>query len=95
MPLYNPDLEFKYERSEIDKATLEYAQTLDWHDKRSAREQVATATLEAARAERDTFRARLASELLGGLVSSTLLTLFVLPARYGIFSQARLNDYRL
>ncbi|HFE38575.1 MAG TPA: efflux RND transporter permease subunit, partial [Gammaproteobacteria bacterium] len=33
----------------------------------------------------------LATVVVGGLVSSTLLTLFVIPALYGVFSKAKLN----
>jgi len=34
----------------------------------------------------------LATVVVGGLVSSTLLTLFVIPALYGVFSKARFSD---
>jgi len=67
LPLYNPELEFEYERADIDVATLEYAQTVDWRDKRSARARSATVALSAARAQREALRALLAGELLGGL----------------------------
>jgi heavy metal efflux system protein len=34
----------------------------------------------------------LASVIVGGLVTSTFLTLFVLPVLFGIFSKAKLKD---
>jgi len=66
-PLYNPELELEYERSDIDLATAELLQPLDWHGKRKAREQVADGSLSAARAEYEAMRERLAGELLSAL----------------------------
>lgn len=66
-PLYNPELELEYERSDINKTTAELSQPLDWHDKRAARAHTADSELAAARAEYDAVRERLAGELLGAL----------------------------
>nr|MBS0019624.1 TolC family protein [Gammaproteobacteria bacterium] len=65
--LYNPELEIEYERSDIDLATAELLQPLDWHGKREARERVADSSLTAARTEYDALRERLTAELLGAL----------------------------
>ncbi len=40
-PLFNPELEFDYENSEIDTTTGGLSQTIDWSDKRGARTAVA------------------------------------------------------
>jgi cobalt-zinc-cadmium efflux system outer membrane protein len=66
-PLFNPDLELEYERSEIDTTTLGLSQTLDWHDKRGARESAAEAELEAAHAALQSLREELAGEILTAL----------------------------
>ncbi len=66
-PLFNPGLEFEYENSDIDATTLEFSQTLDWHDKRGARKSAADAELEAARAGLQSLRERLAGEILAAL----------------------------
>ena len=66
-PLYNPELEFEYERSDIDLATAELLQPLDWHGKRAARKRLADVSLTAALAEYDALRERLAGELLSVL----------------------------
>lgn len=65
--LYNPEFELEYERSDIDLATAELLQPLDWHGKREARERVADRSLTAARTEYDALRERLTAELLGAL----------------------------
>ncbi|MGC1953687.1 MAG: TolC family protein, partial [Gammaproteobacteria bacterium] len=65
--LYNPEFELEYERSDIDLATAELLQPLDWHGKREARERVADSGLTAARTEYDALRERLTAELLGAL----------------------------
>lgn len=66
-PVYNPELEFQYERSDIDLATAELIQPLDWHGKREARERVADGGVTAAHAEYEALRERLAGELLSAL----------------------------
>jgi cobalt-zinc-cadmium efflux system outer membrane protein len=66
-PLYNPEFELEYERSDIDLTTAELLQPLDWHGKREARERVADSRLMAARAEYNALRERLTAELLGAL----------------------------
>lgn len=66
-PLFNPGLELEYENSDIDLTTLELSQTLDWHDKRSARKSAADAGLEAARAGLQSLREQLTGEILTAL----------------------------
>lgn len=65
--LYNPGLEFEYENTDIDTTTLEFSQTLDWHDKRGARKSAADASLEAVRAALRSLREQLAGEVLAAL----------------------------
>ena len=67
LPIYNPELELEYENSDIDLATAELSQSLDWHGKRGARERVAEGGVALARAEYDAQRERLAGELLDAL----------------------------
>jgi len=66
-PIYNPELELEYERAGVDLATAEVSQSLDWHDKRGAHEQVAAGALAVAHADYDAQRERLAGELLDAL----------------------------
>jgi len=67
LPIYNPELELEYENTDIDLATAELSQPLDWHGKRGARERVAEGGVAVARAEYDAQRERLAGELLDAL----------------------------
>jgi cobalt-zinc-cadmium efflux system outer membrane protein len=66
-PLFNPELEFDYERSEIDTTTGGISQAIDWADKRGARTDVADFELQAANAGLRFTRQRVASELLQAL----------------------------
>lgn len=66
-PLFNPELEFDYENSEIDTTTGGVSQAIDWSDKRAARAAVAGFELEGARAEFHSRRQRLAADLLQAL----------------------------
>ena len=50
-PLFNPELEFEYENSDIDTTTGGLSQTIDWADKRGARAAVADSGQVAANAE--------------------------------------------
>lgn len=66
-PLFNPHVEIEYERTDIDTTTLGLSQTLDWHDKRGARQSAAEADLEATRAALQSLREELAGEILRAL----------------------------
>jgi len=63
-PLFNPELEFDYENSDIDTTTGGLSQTIDWSDKRGARTAVAGSEQVAANAELRLKRQRLATDLL-------------------------------
>jgi len=63
-PLFNPELEFEHESSEVDTTSGGISQTIDWSDKRSARSSVAGFELENAQAEFLARRQQLATELL-------------------------------
>lgn len=66
-PLFNPELEFDYENSEIDTTTGGISQAIDWADKRGARTDVADLELQAANAGLRFTRQRVASGLLQAL----------------------------
>jgi cobalt-zinc-cadmium efflux system outer membrane protein len=60
-------MELEYERSDIDLATVELLQPLDWQGKRAAGKQLAENQLSAVRAEYDALWEHLAGELLSAL----------------------------
>jgi cobalt-zinc-cadmium efflux system outer membrane protein len=66
-PLFNPDLEFEYENSDIDRTTGGISQTIDWSDKRGSRTAVADYALEGADAELRAKRQEVATALLRAL----------------------------
>ncbi|MES9944212.1 MAG: TolC family protein [Candidatus Thiodiazotropha sp.] len=67
LPLNNPELELEAERTDINTYTLGISQTVDWHDKKSAFEQVARAELTSAQVRVEALRLEKASELLDAL----------------------------
>lgn len=66
-PLFNPELEFEYESSDIDRTTGGISQAIDWADKRGARAAVADLELEGALAGLRLQRQELATDLLQAL----------------------------
>lgn len=66
-PLFNPELEFEYENSDVSRATGGINQTIDWADKRGARTAVAEYERSTAVAELQTERQTLAADLLRAL----------------------------
>ena len=68
-PLFNPELEFDYENSDIDTTTGGLSQTIDWADKRGARAAVADSGQVAANAELRSIRQGLATDLLRALAN--------------------------
>jgi len=66
-PLFNPELEFDYENSEVDTTTGGLSQTIDWANKRGARAAVADYQRTATMAELRATRQALAVELLQAL----------------------------
>jgi cobalt-zinc-cadmium efflux system outer membrane protein len=66
-PLFNPELEFEHESSDIDTTTGGISQTIDWAGKREARTGVAEAGQVAAVAELRARRQAMAAELLRAL----------------------------
>lgn len=69
-PLNNPELELEAERSEINTLSVGIRQTLDWHDKRSARADVVQADLAATEARLQAVRLAKAGELLAALAAA-------------------------
>jgi len=63
-PLFNPELEFEYESSEVDKTTGGISQTIDWSGKRAARTAVADHEMESAAAGFRAKRQALAADIL-------------------------------
>ena len=68
-PLYNPELEFEAEDTDVELRTIGISQTLDWSGKRGARESVAAAERLAVEADYQLTRRQVATELLNGLAS--------------------------
>ncbi|ALP52812.1 hypothetical protein Tel_06390 [Candidatus Tenderia electrophaga] len=66
-PLHNPVLELETERTEINTTTVGVSQTLDWSDKRDAASRIAAREVEAAQAQRDQARQRVAIDALNAL----------------------------
>lgn len=66
-PLFNPELEFEYESSDVDTTTGGISQTIDWSGKREARTGVAHSGQVAAAAELRASRQAMAAELLRAL----------------------------
>ena len=66
-PLFNPELEFEYESSDVDTTTGGISQTIDWAGKREARAAIAQSGQVAAVAELRARRQALAAELLRSL----------------------------
>jgi len=66
-PLYNPELEFEAEDTDVELRTIGISQTLDWSGKRGARESVAAAERLAVEADYQLTRRQVATELLNGL----------------------------
>lgn len=68
-PLFNPELEFDYENSDVDTTTGGLSQTIDWTNKRGARTAVADSVQVAAKADLRSKRQRLATDLLRALAN--------------------------
>ncbi|MGD8311222.1 MAG: TolC family protein [Gammaproteobacteria bacterium] len=66
-PLFNPELEFEHETSDVNTTAGGIRQTIDWADKRGARTAVADHELKGARAGFHARRQELATELLQAL----------------------------
>ena len=67
LPLNNPEFEAEAERTDVNTYQLGISQAIDWHDKRSAIEQVAQAQLQAAQQQLLFLRLSKATELLEAL----------------------------
>jgi cobalt-zinc-cadmium efflux system outer membrane protein len=66
-PLFNPELEFDHENSDVDMTTGGISQTIDWADKRGARTAVAESGQVATFADSRAIRRALAADLLRAL----------------------------
>jgi len=66
-PLFNPELELDFERTDISTKTASISQTLDWSNKRGAQMTVAAFSVQAAIANLALTRQERASELLSKL----------------------------
>ncbi len=71
-PLYNPEIELDSERVgfnqyNVDTITVGINQTIDWHDKRSARKNIATVEQQLTRYEQDAVRQDVTSGIFSAL----------------------------
>lgn len=71
-PLYNPEIELDAERvglnrNKVDTATLGINQTIDWHDKRSARKNIATVEQQVTKHESEAARQQLIADIFSAL----------------------------
>ena len=64
LPLNNPELEFGAERTDIETYTLGLSQTIDWHNKQSAQEQVVETELAHAAATAVALRFDMSTNIL-------------------------------
>lgn len=72
LPLNNPDLALETEHTDIDTYRLGISQTLDWHNKQGAQQQLAQARLAAAQQQFQALKLAKAAELLdaiGGIIN--------------------------
>jgi cobalt-zinc-cadmium efflux system outer membrane protein len=67
LPLNNPEIDAEAERTDINTYQIGISQTIDWHDKRSALEQVAQAQLLTAQQQLAALRLSKAAELLDAI----------------------------
>ncbi|MEE9352052.1 MAG: TolC family protein [Thiotrichaceae bacterium] len=73
-PLYNPELELDVERvgfgsNREDAATIGINQTIDWHDKRSARKNIAVSQQQVTKYESDVTRQQLIGSIFSELAN--------------------------
>lgn len=68
-PLYNPELSAQKQNAIENTASLGLSQTIDWANKRDAREQVGAANIWVARAQLADLRQQLASQILAALAN--------------------------
>ena len=64
LPLNNPEIDAEAERTDVNTYQLGISQTIDWHDKRSALEQVAQAQLLAAQQQLAALQLSKAADIL-------------------------------
>jgi len=64
LPLNNPELEIGTEHTDIETYTFGLSQTIDWHDKQNAQQQVVEAELAHAKAEASALRFSMSIEIL-------------------------------
>lgn len=67
LPINNPELGADYENTDVNTWSIGISQTLDWHDKRSAREQVARMELELARRQLEALELEKSHDLLDAM----------------------------
>ena len=68
-PLFNPEIEFEYERTDVDTKTAGIIQTIDWGDKRSAQTQLADIRRQQSVNELTFAQQQLSAEVLLALAS--------------------------
>ncbi|MBV1951255.1 MAG: TolC family protein [Cycloclasticus sp.] len=68
-PLFNPEIEFEYERTDVDTKTAGFTQTIDWSDKRSAQTRLADISWQQSLIELAFQQQQLSAEVLLALAS--------------------------
>jgi cobalt-zinc-cadmium efflux system outer membrane protein len=88
-PLYNPELELEYEKTDVRTRTVGISQTIDWGDKRSSLSQISTHELMVARTTLQQQQQELAANLLLALATyqNSLATKQVADKRHSLMSR--------
>ena len=88
-PLFNPELEFEYERAGVDTKTAGITQTIDWGDKRLAQTHLADYKLQLSLTELTVAQQKLTAEVLLALVTyqASIDTLKITEKRSNSMSQ--------
>ena len=88
-PLYNPELELEYEKTDIRTRTAGINQTIDWGDKRSSLSRIADHELMVAKTTLQQQRQELAANLLSALADyqNSLATKQVADKRHDLMSR--------
>jgi len=88
-PLYNPELELEYEKTDIRTRTAGITQTIDWGDKRSSLSRIADHELMVAKTTLQQQRQELAADLLSALADyqNSLATKQVADKRHNLMSR--------
>lgn len=97
LPLNNPELELEGERTDINTYRLGISQTLDWHDKQGALQQVAKTRVAAARQRLEALELTKTAELLatiGDIVTQRQISQLAIERSEALARFAQLAERR-